>query len=420
MTKLDNDDSTKDRSSGLLDERPYEEQLRLKDRALATCAEGVTIADATQPDCPLIYVNRGFEELTGYSAAETCGTNCRFLQGKDTDPAVVEEIRRAVKEKRGCVVEILNYRKSGEPFWNRLSITPIHDEQGTVTHFIGVQSDVTARRNAEDALRTANFGLEQANSIIRRDLEAAAKIQASFLPPEEPELQGVAAAWDLIPCDELAGDTLSVYRLNDRFSAFYVLDVSGHGVQAALLSATLNHWLSPETGKVNGESIAPGDSDGLRVPSPVEVLTQLNRQFPFDPLIGQYFTLVYGVLDSQTRTFRFVAAGHPSPIYVPVEGDPQIQRLDNFPIGIVADPSYEEITIKMNPGDRVYLYSDGLLDVTNASGEQLGEKRLAEELGKVCSTSLKTGLSSLIDRLHEWSGEDSFQDDVSILGFEIK
>ena len=147
----------------------------------------MTIADATQPDYPLIYVNRGFEKLTGYSATETCGTNCRFLQGKDSDPETIEEIRKAVSEKRECVVEILNYRKNGEPFWNRLSIKPIYDEHGTVTHFIGIQSDVTARRMAEAALRATNVELERANRLIRNDLHAAAKIQASFLPQSEPE-----------------------------------------------------------------------------------------------------------------------------------------------------------------------------------------------------------------------------------------
>lgn len=403
----------------LLDEKPLKEQLRLKNRALTTCAEGITIADATEPDCPLIYVNRGFEKLTGYSAAKTCGINCRFLQGKDTDQKAVEEIRQAIREERECVVEILNYRKNGEPFWNRLSITPIHDAEGVVTHFIGIQSDVTARRNAENALRTANTKLKRASGIIKKDLEAAAKIQASFLPPPAPEINGVTASWKLIPCDELAGDTLNVFRLNDRYSAFYVLDVSGHGVQAALLSVTLNHWLAPETGKAIGGGSDPGESEGLGLLSPVEVLTQLNQRFPLDPMIGQYFTLVYGVLDTQTKTFRFAAAGHPPPLYLPLGSQPRFLISSNFPIGIVADPSYEEITIKMNPGDRMYLYSDGLVDVTNTRGERFDMARLAAELGKLSSASLQAGLPSLVDRLCEWSGGDSFEDDVSVLGFEI-
>jgi PAS domain S-box-containing protein len=300
---------TKDKKKSpilLLNERPLKEQLQLKDRALTTCAEGVTIADATQPDCPLIYVNRGFEKLTGYSAAETCGTNCRFLQGKDTDQATVEEIRKAINEQRECVVEILNYRKNGEPFWNRLSITPIYNEQGSVTHFIGIQSDVTARRKAETALRVKNTELERANRIIRNDLQAAAKIQASFLPQLEPELPGIVSAWKLIPCDELAGDTLNVHCLNDRYIVYYVLDVSGHGVQASLLSVTLNNLLSPEMGKISGGAGVFREYDDLSPASPTEVLNYLNRQFPFDTEIKQYFTLVYGVLDSFTNKFRFI------------------------------------------------------------------------------------------------------------------
>jgi hypothetical protein len=85
--------------------------------------------------------------------AEVLGRNCRFLQGPDTDPAAVAEIRAAVDEKRACVVEILNYRRDGTPFWNRLSITPVRNERGEVTHYIGIQSDVTARREAENGLR---------------------------------------------------------------------------------------------------------------------------------------------------------------------------------------------------------------------------------------------------------------------------
>jgi PAS domain S-box-containing protein len=404
----------------LLNERPPEEQLRLKDRALKVCAEGVTIADATQPDCPLIYVNRGFEKLTGYSASETCGHNCRFLQGKDTDSSAVDEIREAVNGKRECVVEILNYRKSGEPFWNRLSITPIRDDQETVTHFIGVQSDVTARRQAEAALKISNAELERANRIIKKDLQAAARIQASFLPPREPDVPGVAVAWEVIPCDELAGDTINVHCLSDRYTVFYVLDVSGHGVQASLLSVTLNHLLSPETGRDNGVASMPGESEKLSAALPIEVLNYLNRRFPFDPEIRQYFTIAYGVLDSHTNTFRFIAAGHPPPLYIPAGAAPEFQVLSNFPIGIMKDPSFREGSIQMRSGDRVYLYSDGLVEVSNAGGEHFGDERLAEELNRLSAKPLKSGLSSLVQRLRDWSGEDNLEDDVSILGFEIE
>ena len=84
----------------------------------------MTISDPSLPDNPLIYANNGFEELTGYSAEEVIGRNCRFLQGPDTDEKSTEIIREAIRNERACTVQILNYKKDGTPFWNRLSITP--------------------------------------------------------------------------------------------------------------------------------------------------------------------------------------------------------------------------------------------------------------------------------------------------------
>ena len=156
--------------------------VRLKDRALSAAAEGITIADARLPDRPLIYVNAGFEKLTGYSREEVLGRNCRFLQGAGTEADTVTEVRSAIQEGRECTVEILNYRKDGSPFWNRLAITPVKDEAGEVTHFIGIQSDVTARRHAEDELRQAKRELEDALQELQQDLDLAARVQRSLLP----------------------------------------------------------------------------------------------------------------------------------------------------------------------------------------------------------------------------------------------
>jgi phosphoserine phosphatase RsbU/P len=172
--------------AALLRERAPGDQLALKDRALDVAAEGVTIADARLPDRPLIYVNEGFERVTGYPAADVLGRNCRFLQGPDTDRAAVERIRAAVAGERECVEEILNYRRDGTTFWNRLSITPVRDETGEVTHFIGIQSDVTARRNAEEELRRAKEALED-------EVRLAARVQQSLLPPPECTFRGSAS-----------------------------------------------------------------------------------------------------------------------------------------------------------------------------------------------------------------------------------
>ncbi len=127
--------------------------LRVRDRAIEAATQGIIICDAVRPDCPIIYVNRGFESITGYSAAEAYGRNCRFLQGEKTDDKAVAKIREAIANSSPVTVELLNYRKDGKPFWNKMSITPVIDETGLLTHFVGIQSDVTAQRITEEQLR---------------------------------------------------------------------------------------------------------------------------------------------------------------------------------------------------------------------------------------------------------------------------
>jgi PAS domain S-box-containing protein len=134
------------------DRKALEQALQLRDQAIETISQGILIADARSPDQPVVYVSPAFERLTGYSAAELLGRNCRLLQGKDTDPGAVAIIREAIQQQRSCRVELLNYRKDQTPFWNALTIAPI-TEMGPsgerVTHFIGIQTDVTERRSLE-------------------------------------------------------------------------------------------------------------------------------------------------------------------------------------------------------------------------------------------------------------------------------
>jgi PAS domain S-box-containing protein len=133
--------------------RQAEENLRLRDRALEAASAGILIVDARRPDQPIVYVNQGFQTLTGYTAAEVLGRNCRLLQGPGSDARARAEMREAVRAGRSCRTEILNYRKDGTAFWNEVVITPVQDESGQLTHFIGVQTDISHRRYTEQALR---------------------------------------------------------------------------------------------------------------------------------------------------------------------------------------------------------------------------------------------------------------------------
>ncbi len=137
------------------DRKQAEASVLLRDRAIRAVASGILITDPNQPDNPVVYASPGFERLTGYAQGEVLGRNCRFLQGPDTDPGAVAYVRELVAVGREGSVELLNYKKDGTPFWNALSVSPVRDEAGRLTHFVGVQTDVTERRRLEEQFRQA-------------------------------------------------------------------------------------------------------------------------------------------------------------------------------------------------------------------------------------------------------------------------
>ena len=131
------------------DRKRTEEELQLRDRAIRATTQGIVITDPTRTDNPIVYVSPAFEVMSGYSSAEMIGWNCRRLQGPLSDPAAVHRIRESLRAQRCDTIEILNYRKDGTTFWNELSISPVRDAQGRLTHFVGMQSDVTGRKLLE-------------------------------------------------------------------------------------------------------------------------------------------------------------------------------------------------------------------------------------------------------------------------------
>jgi two-component system sporulation sensor kinase C len=129
------------------------EELNLSRRIFRSVTSGITVSNALAPDLPLTYVNPAFEAITGYSLEEVVGTNCRFLQNGQSDQPGLTLFREAIKSGREVVATIRNFRKDGTPFWNQLSLSPIRNREGLLTHFVGIQTDVTARVEFEAALR---------------------------------------------------------------------------------------------------------------------------------------------------------------------------------------------------------------------------------------------------------------------------
>lgn len=140
--------------------KSVERALRIQQRAVESATNGVLITDPSQADNPIIYVNAAMERMSGYTSEEVLGKNCRFLQGADSEQEAVVELRTAIKEQRQCKVLLRNYRKDGTLFWNELTVSPVRSESGNLTHFVGIQSDVTERKKSEEALEHLHNELE--------------------------------------------------------------------------------------------------------------------------------------------------------------------------------------------------------------------------------------------------------------------
>ena len=178
-------------------------------------------------------------------------------------------------------------------------------------------------------MREAMALTQRANERMRRDLQAAARVQKAFLPEAFPSFDHASAAWIYRPCAELGGDSLNVFPLGDSLIGMYVLDVSGHGVPASLLSVALSRVLTPRR-----DVACIFTSAGSSVVSPAEVASRLNHMFLTDSEAKQFFTLTYGVLDTKRHQFRYVCAGHPAPIHASRSHSPVLHEARNIPIGM--------------------------------------------------------------------------------------
>lgn len=274
----------------------------------------------------------------------------------------------------------------------------------------------------EHALVKRKQEIESAHDRMRSDLEAAAQVQRAYLPVQVPDRQGARFAWAFRPCDQLAGDMLNVVTLDDTHVGFYLLDVSGHGVPSALLSVALTRLMTPdwETTSVLCEPSA--SAPGFQIVSPAEVANRLNRRLLGDGGMGQYVTMIYGLLDTSTRTCRLIAAGHPPPARVGSGAAPALLDVSGFPIGLTElslAKGYVEVVVQFEAGERLYLYSDGVTEASNEAGDEFGTDRLLNVLAETRSLPIAESVDALTQRLEAWQAGKPADDDVSILAVEF-
>jgi PAS domain S-box-containing protein len=380
--------------------------LDLLERAIDATAEGITISDASQPDNPVIFANKGFERLTGYATHEIVGRNCRFLQGPQSDPQTVREIREAIQNGSGCTVELLNYRKDGTPFWNRLSITPLRNRAGQITHFAGIQSDITELRQTQERLEAANRELVRFEQRIRQDLDQAREAQYALLPQEMPQNEHLRFASKYAPMTEIGGDFYDLVELERGVYGLLVADVTGHGIHAALLA-----FMSA----LSFKTAAPGQR------STSAVLQRVNEQLTGKMYAGNFVAMFYAIVDGNRGRLTYSQAGIPPGLLIrPGARQARLLEAKSPLLGLFDGLEFAQETVSLEPGDKVLIYSDAVTEAMRADGAMMEVKGLRSFVER----HQDLGIEALVDRVYAYglsfSGQTQYEDDFTMVGFEIE
>jgi sigma-B regulation protein RsbU (phosphoserine phosphatase) len=281
------------------------------------------------------------------------------------------------------------------------------------------RDELNVRLRAGKRIVDMSRALANTNRRMKRNLDAAAKIQQSYLPGASTEVEGFEFAWEYRPCHELGGDMLNIVPLDENNIAIYVLDVNGSGLPASLLATTISRFMAPAQDP--SSILVERGADSLTVVEPKDVARKLNQQFSGSPETNQFFTIIYGIIDRRTSEFRYTCAGHPPLLHQPADGAPRIHEGFGLPIGVAPDnDDYHQETVKLTSGDRLFIYSNGILNTPAADGELFGSTRLIDSVSATKKLALKETLQKLVGEVGEFLGDETVNDDVAILAFEVE
>jgi len=375
----------------------YEDALRLRERAIEAASVGINISDARKQNHPNIYVNPALSRMTGYTREELLGQDLSFLLGPDTSPVAAMEIRKALQEGRDCEVILQLYRKEGTPFWNELLISPVRDTSAQFTHFIGVHSDVTERRRAEEE---------------RHELEIAKHIQLSLLPKAPLRGAGVQVSGMCLPATHVGGDYFDYFYSGETLNVV-IADVSGHSVGAALVMAGVRSALKAETRKLNPMQAHLGAA---------EILSELNELL-YEDLDGSglFISMFYLRYTPSLRHLCYANAGHNRPLILR-RNQSSCEELDaeGMILGIKKKVDFEQRCMKLEKGDRVLLYTDGITEAQDKSGEFFGVGGLCQVFSSQREESPESTIDTLLETLRRFCGGHVFNDDVSMVVLKVE
>ena len=292
--------------------------------------------------------------------------------------------------------------------------------------------ELRARLTAGERILRMEKQLQRQNHVIRetlaelteihqamdRDLLQAREIQQRVLPAPETKFTGGSISSLLHSCGHVGGDLVGHFNSDDGKIGLYNIDVSGHGIMSALMTARISGYLSDQFPDQN-LALEHVESGEYTMREPAQVACLLNDRLTVDAGAEQYFTMAFASANLTTGQVSLVQAGHPNPVLIPAHGPPEFIGNGGFPIGLLPDAPYQQFNITLTPGDRLLLYSDGFVEAALPEGKMLEEHGLIELIrqarhlkGRAFLDAIYNGLWCRLPDAHQ------LDDDVSAIMLE--
>lgn len=379
-------------------------------RSMGNAAVGMCLVGA---DGHMIEMNEALCRFFGYDADALMRKTVADLTAEgylEADLKLLAEVLSGDIDSYRIVKKYVH--ASGRFIWGDLSLSCLRDSAGQVevliAQVVDITADIVARESLDKQNRDLVKRLESKADSLTAEVSSAADYVASILPGD---LDGpVRASSRYLPAMKIGGDSFGYSWIDDDHFVVYLIDVSGHGLEPALLSISVHNMLRSRS------------LPTAVLLNPDDLLPRLNRLFAMERQGGNYFTIWYGAFEVSTRTMRFVSAGHPPALVLSgeAEDDPTLigLRTNSLPVGMFEDSSFESMAYTLPPGARMLLYSDGVLEFQE-SGRKTTSLPAFIDLLLEMSTSPDRSIDALIGRLRARTEGGSFADDCSLVALSF-
>ena len=277
---------------------------------------------------------------------------------------------------------------------------------------------------SERRLNKLNRELTRKQDRLEQDLNAAAEIQRNLLPNNVNYGEVLDVAWRFQPCDKIGGDIFNIIQLDADHWAFYVIDVAGHGVPAAMVAVTVYQYLQPGSGNLMLRPKAALSAEEIKPPA--QVLEFLDQEYPFERF-NNFFTMNYVILNTRSGILTSSSAGHPPPIILRKDGTLVPLTKGGRPIGTIDlrldsdEPIlYEEQQEQIGVEDKLVFYTDGIYEFQNEQGDFYGNARFREQLEGNKDLPVADMITASFESLMEFGKTASPKDDISLMGIQLK